>query len=64
MKLTEPAKRDDYLRLGEIGGLVFDHYPRVILCDHIERTWTLCMRQELLQGVHNPSTIKTNCVAA
>lgn len=38
LKLTQPMKRDGYLRLLEIGGLVFEQYRRVILRDHFERT--------------------------
>ncbi|MFM9963578.1 MAG: replication initiator protein A [Planctomycetaceae bacterium] len=38
LKLTQPMKRDGYLRLREIGGLVFEQYRKVILRDHFERT--------------------------
>ena len=38
LKLTQPMKRDGYVRLREIGGLVFEQYRKVILRDHFERT--------------------------
>ena len=38
IKLADPMKRDGYLRLKELGGLVFDQYKQVILRDHFQRS--------------------------
>jgi Replication initiator protein A len=35
---ASPTKRDGYLRLACLGGSVFEHYRRIVLLDHFDRT--------------------------